>query len=197
MKIEPSEESRRLNSVDDVTHPPQLARVAPGDQRASLFAHALTQARLDRAYRLAAVYLHGSSVDAQDAVHDAAVRAWTHWDDLRDPAAFDAWFDRIVLNQCRDRRRQGRRFSLWPLSPRQASDRGTGDSLGALSDSFDNLSPEHRLVIHLRYVEDLPLEAIASRTGTRLGTVKSRLHYGLRQLRSVYEAAERGSVRGG
>lgn len=180
-----------------ITH--QLARVASNkdDHRASLFAQALTQARLDRAYRLAAVYLRGSSSDPQDAVHDAAIRAWTHWDDLRDRALFDAWFDRIVVNQCRDRLRQGRRLTeLTPLT-RQGSGWTAGTLLGVLAESFGNLSPEHRLVIHLRYVEDLPLEEIARRTGTRLGTVKSRLHYALRGLRSEYEAAQRGTIHGG
>lgn len=190
---------RRLYDVDEVAHPPEVARAAPkpADQRALLFTHALTEARLDRAYRVATVVLYGSPIDAQDAVHDAAVRAWTHWNDLRDPASFDAWFDRILVNLCRDRLRRMRRLPQWPLSHNQAPDWGTGNALGALSESFDELSPEHRLVIHLRYVENLPLEEIARRTGTRLGTVKSRLHYGLRQLRSVYEAAQRGRLQGG
>jgi len=62
----------------------------------------LTQARLERAYRLASILLRDQS-EAEDAVHDAAVRAWQRWDDLRDQAAFDAWFDRIVVSCCRDR----------------------------------------------------------------------------------------------
>jgi DNA-directed RNA polymerase specialized sigma24 family protein len=65
----------------------------------------LTQARLERAYRLASILLRDQS-EAEDAVHDAAVRAWQRWDDLRDQAAFDAWFDRIVVSCCRDRARR-------------------------------------------------------------------------------------------
>ena len=43
----------------------------------------------------------------------------------------------------------------------------------------------------LRYYGDLSLEEIAERTGERLGTVKSRLHYGLEALRAAYDAAAR------
>ena len=62
----------------------------------------LTAARLTRAYRLAGIVL-GDPSEAQDAVHEAALQAWRHWHELRDPARFDAWFDRILVNQCRDR----------------------------------------------------------------------------------------------
>ncbi len=49
------------------------------------------------------------------------------------------------------------------------------------------LSPDHRAVLALRFWADLPLEEIAERTGERVGTVKSRLHYALAHLRAAYE----------
>ena len=49
----------------------------------------------------------------------------------------------------------------------------------------------------LRFGADLTVAEIAQRTGEREGTVKSRLHYALRQLRGAYDAAARlqGGVR--
>ena len=44
-----------------------------------------------------------------------------------------------------------------------------------LRDAFRTLSPEHREGIALRFYADLTVEQIAERTGTRAGTVKSRL----------------------
>ncbi len=155
---------------------------------------ALTQPRLDRAYRLAAAILSGED-EAQDAVHDAAVRAWTHWADLRDPAVFDAWFDRILVNVCRDRLR--RRVALWRRllsEPRPVTVGSTGQDvaeIGVLSEAFDKLTPDHKVAIALRFLEDLPLEEISRRTGARVGTVKSRIHYGVRELRAAYMASER------
>ena len=46
-----------------------------------------------------------------------------------------------------------------------------------------------RAVIVLRFWRDLPLEEIANRLALPLGTVKSRLHYGLRAMRGVIEPA--------
>jgi RNA polymerase sigma-70 factor (ECF subfamily) len=149
--------------------------------------------RLDAACRLAAVVL-GNSADAEDAVQDAAIRAWQHSDDLRDSRRFDAWFDRIVLNVCRDRFR-GRR--LRPTSVLDLAEIGAADQTesvvraDALTQAILTLTPEHRTVVALRYLTDLSPEEIAARTGSRTGTVKSRLHYALRELRAAYDADAR------
>jgi RNA polymerase sigma-70 factor (ECF subfamily) len=65
-------------------------------------------AELDRAYRLAGLLLADAS-EAQDATQDALVRAWRSSGSLRDAASFQAWFDRILVNVCRDRLRRERR----------------------------------------------------------------------------------------
>ncbi len=153
----------------------------------------LTQLRLDRAYRLAATILDGDE-EAQDAVHDAAVQAWTRWATLRDQTRFDAWFDRIVVNACRDRLRRGvirdRKVAELTLpSEADPADRAGLDD--ALRQAVRTLSVDHKIVVVLRFLEDLPVEAIATRTGLRVGTVKSRLHYALRELRAAYDAAQR------
>ena len=44
---------------------------------------ALTERHLDGAYRLATVIL-GDAMEAEDAVHDAAIAAWRGWSTLRD-----------------------------------------------------------------------------------------------------------------
>jgi len=48
---------------------------------------------------------------------------------------------------------------------------------------LDTLSPAHRDVLLLRFVDDLSLEEIADVLGIPLGTVKSRLHNALTTLR--------------
>ena len=65
------------------------------------------------------------------------------------------------------------------------------DQREALRDALRRLGSDHRIVVVLRFVEDPPLNAIAERTGVPEGTVRSRLHYALRELRAAYEAAER------
>jgi RNA polymerase sigma factor (sigma-70 family) len=55
-----------------------------------------------RRVALAAV---GQPTDADEAVQDASVAAWTRLDALHDPAAFRGWFMRIVWRKALDRRR--------------------------------------------------------------------------------------------
>ncbi|MBI2781770.1 MAG: sigma-70 family RNA polymerase sigma factor [Chloroflexi bacterium] len=56
----------------------------------------LVDAQLDASYRIAGVIL-GSGGDAEDAAHDAVVRAWRSCGTLRDAAKFEAWFQRDGL----------------------------------------------------------------------------------------------------
>jgi RNA polymerase sigma-70 factor (ECF subfamily) len=150
----------------------------------------LMDRHLEASYRLAAVILR-DEVEAEDAVHDALVQAWARFDSLRDRARFEAWFQRILVNVCRDHlRRQSTRIRISDLT----LDREVQpelDERDAVRFALDSLSPEHRAVIVLRYFADLSVEDIADRTATRPGTVKSRLHYALRALRAAYEAAQR------
>lgn len=146
------------------------------------------EASLDRSCALAAVIL-GDRSEAEDAVHDAVCTAWRGLDGLRDPERMEVWFTRIVVNACRDRLRR-RRVRPIPLelpaslpAPDPSGDLAT---LDALERAIRGLSPEHRTVVALRFWADLSLEEIAERTGERLGTVKSRLHYALEHLREGY-----------
>ena len=147
------------------------------------------EASLDRSCALAAVII-GDRSEAEDAVHDAVCTAWRGLERLRDPDRIEAWFTRIVVNACRDhlRRRRVRPITLDLPVSLPASDPPTDlGTLDALECAMAGLSPEHRTVVALRFWADLSLEEIAERTGERLGTVKSRLHYALGHLRTAWE----------
>ena len=163
--------------------------------RAETFSRLVDRRALDRAYRYATLLLN-DPVDAEDAVHDAALTAWRRFSDLRDPERFDAWFGRILVNACRDRLRVRRQLPVRleqapePIAP---GDREAAiDRRLALATALRRLSPDHREVVVLRFYEDLTVDQIAERTGARAGTVKSRLHYALASLRAAYgpETAE-------
>lgn len=168
------------------------------DDRATAFA-ALLDRGLEAHYRLAAVIL-GDPVEAEDAVHDAAVVAWRGFAGLRDRDRFEAWFGRILVNGCRDRLRVRRRRPVVVAIPDVGStgegrsiDGDVGVSLAnrdELERAFARLEPDHAVVIALRYYADLTVPQIATRLGIAVGTVKSRLHHALRRLRSVVERPE-------
>jgi RNA polymerase sigma-70 factor (ECF subfamily) len=142
--------------------------------------------RVAGAYRLAGLLL-GDGAEAQDAVQDALVKAWRSWASLRDPASFGPWFDRIVVNVCRDRMRRHRGVRLVELEA--ADEVEARDAFRAMfardeaARAVATLDPDHRVVVVLRFWRDMSLEQVADVLELPLGTVKSRLHYALRALR--------------
>ena len=52
------------------------------------------------------------------------------------------------------------------------------------------LTPPHRAVVILHFVEDFSLEEIAGITGVQIGTVKSRLHYAKKMLKKLLSRHE-------
>jgi RNA polymerase sigma-70 factor, ECF subfamily len=159
----------------------------------------LADEHLDAAYRLARAILREPS-DAQDATHDALVQASRKWSSLRDPSRFEPWFDRILINICRDRLRHASRWEAKDISDEIAiaagDPFGQADDRDVLRNAIATLSPDHRVVVALRYYRDLQVEDIASRLGIRAGTVQSRLHYALKQLHRDIDAADaKGTIR--
>jgi RNA polymerase sigma-70 factor (ECF subfamily) len=142
----------------------------------------LIERDLGRAYRLAGVIL-GNGPDAEDATHDAAIAAWRSFARLRDATRFEAWFQRILVNVCRDRLRKRHRTPIAEISMaalKAAPDGYTGvDDRLALDHAFEALSPDQAITVALRFHADLTLDDVAARMGVPVGTVKSRLHSAL------------------
>ena len=153
----------------------------------------LDEARLLQSYRLATLILRDRD-EAEDATQEAIARAWSSWGTLRDRSRFDAWFDRVLVNVCRNRMRHVRTIRVVALD--SAFDMPAADSHGAtiarlaLEPAFGRLTPEQRIIVVLRFWRGLPVEEIAERLGIPAGTVKSRLHYALKSLRTAIESSE-------
>ena len=155
---------------------------------------ALSTAALDRAYRLAGLIL-GDSTEAEDAVGDALERAWARFAQLREPSTFEAWFDRIVVNGCRDRLRRRQRVRFIPIEA--GHDRAAGgDAFRRVIDRDEvlhrmrDLPDDERIVLVLHFWADLTLADVAARTTWPIGTVKSRLHRALERMRRDPLAAD-------
>jgi RNA polymerase sigma-70 factor (ECF subfamily) len=138
-------------------------------------------------------------VEAEDAVHDAALRAWRSFGSLRDQAAFDGWFQRILVNTCRDRLRSRARRRVVDvgraLTEADHPVVGDGANEGAVRDAIaralDALPPDERLVVTLRFFGDRTVPQVAALAGIPEGTVKSRLHRAMGTLRTVLQEADR------
>jgi RNA polymerase sigma-70 factor (ECF subfamily) len=163
-----------------------LVAIDPNDEAFAT----LTRRHLDSAYRLAWAILTDAG-DADDATQDAFALAWRNRRSLRDPAHFDAWFGRILVNVCRQRLRQRSRQLSQPLDieagPAISDASQPTSDRDAISRAMARLDADHRIVIVLRYWADLTVDEIAARLDTPPGTVKSRLHYALRSMRPRLE----------
>jgi RNA polymerase sigma-70 factor (ECF subfamily) len=149
---------------------------------------------LSDAYRLAG-YLLGDATEAQDAVQDALTRSWQAWPTLRNQDRFEPWFDRILVNVCRDRLRKRRGARIEELNDELAV--YIDDPFRAVlaknevAALMHVLNPDQRVVVGLRFWRDLSLQQIADLLGVPLGTVQSRLHYALRALRDEADRTAR------
>ena len=146
--------------------------------------------RLAGAYRLATCILR-DPVAAEDAVQDAALRAWARRRELREPARVDAWFSRILVNVCRaELGRRSKRPPRSPIEPSVSPD-DTTDLRDEVGRALARLTPDEQIVVAMRFGRDLTVPQIAARTGLREGTVKSRLHNAQEHLRAAFQAESR------
>ena len=145
--------------------------------------------RLDRAARL---ILRDPEL-ARDAVQEGLIRAWRDLPKLRDPDRFDAWLYRLTVNACLDQaRRRRRRVVEVELSPIYAP--ATSDSSRAHADRdevdrvLQGLDEGGRAIVVLHYYVGMPLTDVAATLAIPIGTVKSRLHRALTEMRVAIDA---------
>ena len=146
---------------------------------------------IDEAYRLALVMLRDPA-EAEDAVQEAALRAWRKLPQLRDTTQIQAWFFAIVANQCRTVRRGRWWFTVrLPTLPGRVVPMEEGAIRGVdIAQAFRRLSPEDRLALHLFFYVDLPLNEAAAAMGVSVPAARSRIYRALKRLRPELELHE-------
>lgn len=143
----------------------------------------------------------GDMQEAQDATQETFLRAWLALPKFRAEARFSTWLYRIAVNFCYNRRpRLRRELAELPIdeAPGLSDD---CDGLGAnplnevekselrafIHRQIDELQESYRLIISLRYQEELSYEEIAQVLNMPLGTVKTGLFRAKAQLRAALE----------
>lgn len=152
---------------------------------------ALLEPLLHPAFRLAVGMLQDRQL-AEDAVQEAALKAWQKSDRLSEGRPFQPWFLGIVANQCRTTRR-GRWWQVLRTDAAPANAESADESAAEgvdLRTALKRLSPDQRLVIVLYFYLDLPLDQVAQITGASYSAVRGRFYRGLREMRIHLSTAE-------
>jgi RNA polymerase sigma-70 factor (ECF subfamily) len=184
----------------------QLVALARTGDRAAF--GRLIEDHLTAARRLALAAV-GQPMDADEAVQDASVAAWTRLDGLQDPAAFRGWFMRIVWRKAIDRRRSLRswldRFGT-PSTDDQPMEFPTADPSPdavlmsrelalAIGQVVRALPRKLRDPFLLAASGDHRYEEIATLLGTPVGTVKWRISEARRLIRMKLDRLGHGDPR--
>jgi RNA polymerase sigma-70 factor (ECF subfamily) len=165
-----------------------------------------------RASRIAFHYLRDTA-DADEAVQDAFVKAYSHLASFREELPFEVWFTRILVNACLDRIKARTRRNRWLVPMRESPDaqqdfaeRTAGrdpspeDQLLArerrqkLAAALARLPERQRSVFMLCHYEGCTSREVSALTGLNESTVRVHLFRAIRKLRTLL-AAEAGTAR--
>ena len=147
-----------------------------------------------RAYMVCA----GSNAsDADDLAQEVYLRAFRNWDRFDGTGSRQAWLFAIARNTQVDWfRKRGRDARLLASDERRPTDAVTppnDDDLEMIWQAIGCLGPEHQEAIHLRFAADLSYAEMAALLGVPIGTVRSRLHRGLKAVKEQIEECENGT----
>jgi len=166
-----------------------IARARAGDKAA--FENLLRPVILPAA-RFAYGMLHDRAA-AEDAVQEAAVKAWRRLGNLHEGADFAPWFYGIVANQSRSMRR-ARWWSVLAVDrvdrPARSASSDLVDTGEDLRHALMRLPAEQRAALLLHFYLDLSLDDTARSLGISLAGVKSRINRGLKRMRPALEGYE-------
>ena len=138
----------------------------------------------------------GDPQEAEDAAQDAFVRAWLALPNFRAQAQFRTWLYRIVTNVCYNRLPRLRRDMAAigddhteDIADEEAVEPGQDVEFrqrrSYLHQQIDSLPESYKILVTLRYHQEMSYEEIASVLSLPMGTVKTGLFRAKAQLRKA------------
>lgn len=157
-----------------------------------------------RALRIAFHYVRDAA-DADEAVQDAFVKAYSHIGTFREELPFEVWFTRILINGCLDRIKARKRREKWLVPPTvdpSGVERNPTEFLPArgpspeeyvlrqerrrqLQAALGQLPERQRLVFALSHFEGRSSREVSQLTGLNESTVRVHLFRAIRRLRGL------------
>lgn len=140
---------------------------------------------LEAGYRTALAILRNPD-DANDAVQEAAFKAWRRMRQLQNVRSARAWFLAIVANQCRSMRRT-RWWSVIRMPEIRTGEPEMATESTDIDRALARLPREDRLTLFLHFYLDLPLEEVGAVLGISAAGAKTRVYRAAKKLRPDLE----------
>lgn len=152
-----------------------------------------------KAYYLALQLLKNGD-EAQDILHDSYIKAFNSLNTLERAEVFESWFDRIVVNRCKDYLKKKKPLLFSQMLPDDSSQESFDwedtkeqfspekeidyqETKRLIQGMIDELPEQQRIAMILHYLEDMPVAEIAQMMECSEGTIKSRLNYGRKAIK--------------
>jgi RNA polymerase sigma-70 factor (ECF subfamily) len=179
----------------------QLVERGAMDEAREQFA-GLVASHQRRGLRIAYQYLRDSA-DADEAVQDAFLKAFSHITTYREAWPFEVWFTRILINGCLDRRKARARRERWFSGLDEDALRDNQRTVGGapepdpearllarerrsrIAAAVDRLDGRQRTVFMLCHYGDCSPRDVSAMTGLNESTVRVHLFRAARKLRGL------------
>jgi RNA polymerase sigma-70 factor (ECF subfamily) len=138
---------------------------------------------VDKKLYFTALSILKNSEDAEDAVQDTVISALKSYSKLLNKESFNCWIMKILINRCKRMLFLKIRFLKEIKNTEKVEEQHLSDESMILKDALSKLSYKYRVIITLRYFDDLSIKQISQILEYPEGTIKSQLHSGLKKLK--------------
>jgi RNA polymerase sigma-70 factor (ECF subfamily) len=137
----------------------------------------------------------GTGGQAEDVLQTVWLKVVRGIGTLQEPRAVRTWMYRIAHNEAvQQLRKSGRELALEEMEETLEAVVGEEETspvdTARVHAALDELSPAHRAVLTLRFMNDLTYEEMAGVVGCSIGTIRSRMHYAKRALKEKMEEGD-------
>lgn len=159
----------------------KVKKAQKGDKEALL---ELIMEQKEEYYRLAFCFMKNPE-DSLDVLEDMILKVYENIQGLKKSESFYAWSKTILVNCCKESLRKKKKVIPYKELPEDSYEEAyrEQEDLIAFESHLSGLNSKYQEVLRLRFLLDMEYEKIAQILELPLGTVKSRIHTGLKKLR--------------
>ncbi|MDZ7860033.1 MAG: sigma-70 family RNA polymerase sigma factor [Candidatus Krumholzibacteriota bacterium] len=157
--------------------------------------------------------LTGNPDEAEEFAQETFVKAYINADKYKPIAKFSTWLytigTNLVRNRIRNRKRRPKVWSLWNHNLddgggwMEIEDKSQDSEQNAdreklqdfIQQAIEEIPGKYRTAFVLREIENLSYEEISASTGTKLGTVRSRINRGRKYFKTAVTPYLKGDIR--